>query len=255
MGALKELGYVLRAIPDALGGSDHLPRAERIRRLRGVPLHLADLAWLGTLRIGSFPEAAEGTPVLLLHGYAGHPNSHGLLRRHLQERGYATRVVDMRGFDDVQGMGDALRDWLLENVDESDPIPLVAHSLGGVIARFAMREDRVRRRIARVITLGSPHEGTRIAELVDSKKASQMERDAELTEALESQEPWSDDLPPLLCFWSRTDLLMVPPEAATAEGAESRELERVTHYGYLLRERVFEAVADALDEGTDQPSA
>lgn len=249
VGAFFELTQVIAALPEALAGADALPKAERTRRLRGVPLHLLELLGIGALRLGRFPEGGDGEPVVLLHGYAGHPKSHGLLRRYLHERGYCTYAVDMRGRDDVQGMGDALRDWILEHIDEEAPVPVVAHSLGGVIARFALRDERVRRRVSRLITLGSPHEGTRIAKLVESRKASQMERDAELREALGSQEPWNEELPPMVCFWSRTDLLMVPPEAAIAEGAEERELEGVTHYGYLLRSFVFEAVADALDAG------
>jgi len=249
MGTLHELAHVLAAVPDALSGSDDLPRAERMRRLRGVPMHIADVAALGSLRVVPCEDGGEGRRVLVLHGYGGHPRSTGLLRRHLQERGFHTESVDLRGYDRVQGMGDQLVEWIVENVDPNAPIPIVAHSLGGVIARFALREPEVRRRVAKLITLGSPHEGTHIAALVDARKASQMERDAELTETLESQEPWpADELPKLICLWSRADLMMVPPEAACADGAEHRELAGITHYGFMLRSTVFEAVADALED-------
>ena len=247
MGTWHELRHVLGAVPAAFRKSGELPDDDRLQRLRGVPLHLVELVALAALRFREFVDGGEGPRVLLLHGYAGHPRSHGLLRRHLRSEGFSPESVDMRGNESVQAMSDVLCDWLLENVDADSPIPVVAHSLGGVVARFAMRDDGVRKRIARLITLGSPHEGTRIAELVESEKANQMERDAELTAVLERQEPWGQSgLPPLLCLWSRTDLMMVPPESAIADGAESRELAGITHYGYMLRPSAWQAVADAL---------
>ena len=248
MGTLNELRHILGALPDAIRKSEDLPSKERAARLWGVPFHLVDLAALTTLRLvpDGDPSSEPGRRVLVLHGYAGHPRSHSLLRRHLRQAGYATESVDMRGEDNVQGMGDWVRDWILEHVEPDEPIAIVAHSLGGVVARFALREEGVRQRVDRLITLGSPHEGTRIAELVESEKASQMERDAELTKALEQQEPWDESLPRLTCFWSRDDLMMVPPEAAIADGAEAQELEGITHYGYMLRPRVWRAVEAAL---------
>ncbi len=249
MGAKHELRHILGAIPNAFRKSKHLPAGERARQLSGVPLHFVDLVALGALRVFPFDDGGAGPRVLLLHGYAGHPRSHGFLRRHLRDAGFATASLDLRDHGSVQAMGDALRDWLRDHVDPDDPIAVVAHSLGGVVTRFAIHAEDVRSRVRRIVTLGSPHEGTRIAEIVESEKASQMERDAELTAALEEQEPWHDDLPPLVCLWSRADLLMVPPEAAIADGAAARELPRVTHPGYMLRPRVWRAVVDALRDG------
>ena len=218
-----------------------------------MPLHLIELAALGALRLVPprwYHQVSEGEDaplVLVVHGYAGHPHSHGPLRHHLHRQGFRTASIDLRGHPHIPAMADALGDWLRQRVSPDEPIAIVAHSLGGVVTRCACRDADVRARIERMVTLGSPHEGTRIADLVDSEKASELERDAELTELLEKQEPWDpNELPRLICLWSAADLMMVPPEAAIADGAEDRELEGMTHYGYMLHPRAWRAVVEAL---------
>jgi len=252
-GAAHEIRHILKALPDAVRRSSKLPREESAARLRGVPLHLIELAALGALRLvpprwyHAVSEEEGSSRVLVVHGYAGHPHSNGPLRHHLDRQGFRTESIDLRGHDDVPAMADALGDWLQQNVTSNEPVAIVAHSLGGVVARYACRNADVRARIERMVTLGSPHEGTRIADLVDSEKASALERDAELTERLERQEPWDpNEFPRLICLWSRSDLMMVPPQAAVADGAEDRELEGMTHYGYMLHPRAWRAIVEAL---------
>jgi len=252
-GTLHEIRHILKALPDAVRRPSKLPREERAARLRGVPLHLVELAAIGALRFVpprwylDEAEHDEGARVLVLHGYAGHPYSHGPLRRHLHRHGFRTESIDLRGHEHIPAMADEVVDWLQQNATKNDPVAVVAHSLGGVVARYACKDAETRSRIERMVTLGSPHEGTPIADLVDTEKASELERDAELTDILEQQEPWGDNgLPRLICLWSPTDLVMVPPEVAVADGAEERELEGMTHYGYMLHPRAWRAVVEAL---------
>jgi len=78
----------------------------------------------------------------------------------------------------VAELGRALRD-VLDKMDESDPagfarrpIVLVAHSMGGLVVRYALRlqqnfgpraRTKVGERVLRLITLGTPHHGSPLA--------------------------------------------------------------------------------------------
>jgi pimeloyl-ACP methyl ester carboxylesterase len=49
--------------------------------------------------------------------------------------------------------------------EDTGPVVLVGHSMGGLVARYAANENRALTRIAQIITLGTPHNGTPVADL------------------------------------------------------------------------------------------
>ncbi len=57
-----------------------------------------------------------------------------------------------------------------------------------------------------------------------------------LIQRLEGQLPWAagPGFPELVSLWSRSDVVLMPPQSAEVPGAKSVEVEDYTHYTFLL---------------------
>jgi triacylglycerol esterase/lipase EstA (alpha/beta hydrolase family) len=197
--------------------------------------------------------------VVFVHGLAGHRGNLVPLQRYFAYRG-RKRSVSI-GFDDkssIEVMADQLQQALRELLEvnalpEGRAVDLVAHSMGGIICRLALLDDELAARVDRLLTIATPHEGTQLARYLDTAKTRGLRPDSELLQRLDAQVPWrpGEAWPHLVCFWSRQDLVLLPPESAIVEGAVVVERSECSHNGFLIRpgaiRRIYEAAAEALD--------
>ena len=144
---------------------------------------------------------------------------------------------------------------LVNGLSGPKTVDLVAHSMGGIVCRLAMEDEETRHRIRRFVTLGTPHSGTHAARFLATQSALALRPESSLLERLDRQLPWPG--PPLwpqtTAYWSRSDIVLLPPEAAKMEGALSPELETMTHYGYLLHPDGWRAVYETLYDRVTKP--
>jgi pimeloyl-ACP methyl ester carboxylesterase len=113
------------------------------------------------------PDAAT-TPVLLVHGLIDNRSVFTRLRHHLRRRGFR-RVLPVElplRTPTVEDGARLLADAVAAAVGEDDHVHVVAHSLGGLVARYYVQRMGGAARVATLITLATPHGGTRLAELV-----------------------------------------------------------------------------------------
>ncbi len=124
------------------------------------------------------------------------------------------------------------------------PVAIVAHSMGGLVAR-ALLARVPPGRLAAIVTLGTPHHGTRLACSLPWPCARQMCPDSpwlrDLNQAQEGRLPV-----PVTSLYSLDDNLILPPLSAVLAGARLRELRGVGHLGLLRAPRVLEAVVAEL---------
>jgi pimeloyl-ACP methyl ester carboxylesterase len=123
-------------------------------------------------------------------------------------------------------------------------VDLVAHSLGGLAARLALGAPELLGRAGTLVTLGTPHGGTHAARYADTQNTRILRPDSEFIQELARA-----GLPPgvrVVTAFSRADVFVLPSESAAPAGAEALELSPLTHYGYLLSPRSWEAVRQAL---------
>ena len=67
----------------------------------------------------------------------------------------------------VQVRADKLAELILENTSLNDEVYIVAHSMGGLDARFLLKQNSaVRDRVVALVTIGTPHEGSRVADAI-----------------------------------------------------------------------------------------
>jgi pimeloyl-ACP methyl ester carboxylesterase len=130
--------------------------------------------WLGPDRLGK--SAAGRPPLLLIHGYQCNRGFWFWLRPRLEAAGWTVATHSMEPtwteIDNYAG-GIARRiDEVLAATGAAQVI-LIGHSMGGLACRVYLRAHG-KGKVARMITLGSVHHGTRLARLGIGPNARQM---------------------------------------------------------------------------------
>jgi predicted alpha/beta hydrolase family esterase len=126
-------------------------------------------------------------------------------------------------------------------VARREPLLLVAHSMGGLVARRWLQQDAAGARcVTGLLTVGSPHGGTQVARLGPGRAAAQMRPDARWLAELDRRPPPC----PVRCLWSRIDGFVAPPASAVLAGSEAQELGGRGHFGMLRDVRLLPAIVD-----------
>jgi triacylglycerol lipase len=112
--------------------------------------------------------SAADTPVFITHGLAAWPFDSSLVP-HLEGLGYRVYQPKVSPFGPVRDRAVQLRDQIEATLNEVGAAQgiIVAHSMGGVDARWLVSPDGLNYdRIPVVVTIASPHRGTAIADTV-----------------------------------------------------------------------------------------
>jgi pimeloyl-ACP methyl ester carboxylesterase len=198
-------------------------------------------------------------PVVFVHGLGGYRSNFLPMRTWFRLVGRSrTYSIGLKGAS-LEIMAAQLRDYVAEVVTVNklgidDPIDLVGHSMGGIVARLALEEPSVARRVATLVTLSSPHGGTQAARFAGSDICRELRPGSRVLRRLESQLPWRGPAR-LVCFWSRTDPLMQPATTATVEGACNREIAGMSHLDWLLKRRAWQTIWRELEGDRRGPGA
>ncbi|GAV38627.1 esterase/lipase family protein [Streptomyces acidiscabies] len=193
-------------------------------------------------------------PVVLLHGFIDNRSVFVLLRRALAEHG--TRTLTSLNYSpltcDIRTAAELLARHI-EDVCErtgSRQVDVVGHSLGGLIARYYVQRLGGDTRVRTLVTLGTPHGGTRAVPLANAHPiVRQMRPGSPVMEELERPAPGCRTR--FVSFWSDMDQVMDPPETACVDHPDLlAENIRVTGIGHLALP-VHPAVAAGIREALD----
>jgi triacylglycerol lipase len=223
-----------------------------------VRVHLAQAPFVGLSMLVSKRRAIRALPddghrpVLLVHGFASGPGVFLPLQLYLKVHGHRRTYAVSLPNEGVEEMSAALSAAVLRvcrvnRLGKSGCVDIVAHSMGGLVARLALERPSIRRRVATLVTLGTPHGGTHAARYLAKSPARDLRPDSELLARLKRQMPWRGPPthPRLVAFWSASDVLLLPSASARAEGARNVELRGFTHLSYLLDPRGFRRVLES----------
>jgi triacylglycerol lipase len=179
---------------------------------------------------GSSPRPVDERPgpVLLVPGYGGSTASLGPLADLLTAAGRDATVVDLPGdgTGDLNAAARALGSAAQAALERSGAhsVDVVGYSAGGLIARLWAADggDGIARR---VVTLGSPHHGTTLADLAGSiapdgcpEACRQMATGSDLLRRLNVRDETPDGAT-WVSIWSDQDEMVTPPDSARLEGA------------------------------------
>ncbi len=205
-------------------------------------------------------------PVLLIPGYGG---GTGTLRPLADQLGAAGRDVTVvalpgDGTGDLTASADALDaavDAVLERTGERT-VDLVGYSAGGLVARLWVADGHAGS-VRRVVTLGSPHHGTSLADLATAfgsgecpEGCRQMATDSALLARLNSGDETPAG-PTWVSIWTTQDETVTPPDSARLDGALNLPVQSVCSsarvgHGGLPRDPLVRALVVA-ELGAGEP--
>lgn len=193
-----------------------------------------------------------GLPVLLVHGYVCNRGYWAPLSRLLAGSGIRHAALDLEPAGaDIDDFVPALHAALEELCERSGAVHavIVGHSMGGLVARAYLRRHGAAR-VARVITLGTPHHGTALSGLGFGRNARQMGRAGPLQpnawlEALAR----SEDVRRRALFtsiFSHHDNIVAPQTSAVLAGAKNIAFGGVGHVALGRERRVLACVLEEI---------
>lgn len=263
----------------SLGGAWHRARFARFDRQAGggaggggLPLAAALLAWLGetaaslrsfVLLMPWFGDTAlpsgrdpRRVPVVLVHGYFCNRAVWRPLARWLAARGHPVESVNLEPpFAPIEHYLPALETAVerLRAATGAQRIALVGHSMGGLVIR-AWIARHGHRRVAAVVTLGSPHQGTWSARFGLGRNVAQMQPGSRLlAELAASETPAVRAL--FTVILTLHDNIVMPQAAQTLAGARHRVLNGIGHMALVHAAEVRPHLAEALEQAEERDRA
>lgn len=190
-------------------------------------------------------------PVILVHGYGGSSANFMLMQWRLKWRGWSN--VYSVGYTPPHINARKLAQQVNDHVERilattgAEKAYLVCHSMGGPLTRYALKNLNLAGKVERVITLGSPHYGSRVASLFPALGAAAQMR---------YQSPFIHELVEggecpggarFFSIFSNMDNFVLPVSTAVLEQAEANiQVPYLGHCALLYSTRILDQVEACL---------
>ncbi len=190
--------------------------------------------------------------VLFAHGLMAGPGVFEPLRRHVTSHCEAvwTTVFGYPSWLRFERVAERLERFVEESIPPDRPLVLVGHSLGGLLLRWWLQERDQGRRARALLTLATPHAGSRLAERFPGPLAEALRPDGWLIESLRAGEDTLRRVPHRAAVAGLDHLVTPPRSAAQAPAREVLHLPHATHNALLFHPEVhalaLRSVEDAL---------
>jgi pimeloyl-ACP methyl ester carboxylesterase len=181
-------------------------------------------------------DQSEPGPVVLVPGYGGDVSDLDPLVAEVRRAGRVAVVFRPTGggTGDLRVQAKRLGDLVDKAIRDNDArsVDLVGYSAGGVIVRLYVRYDGGASVVRRVLTIGSPHHGTDVAQLAQDavgscpKACEQLGTNSDLLRRLDA-----GDETPAGPVWftarSTSDTIVTPTDSAELTGAVNVEVQQL----------------------------
>ncbi|HEY4540898.1 MAG TPA: alpha/beta fold hydrolase [Noviherbaspirillum sp.] len=240
-----------------------LPPECRLTPMQGLRMYLEEAraslvasSWdMPFRRFGCYPAAQRRTlPVLLIHGYGCNSGYWRPLSASLRNAGIGHCTVDLEPvFGSIENYVEAIAEAIDKACGSGGPVVLVGHSMGGLAVRAYLRKYGCGR-VAKVVTLGTPHRGTVLARFgigINTREmawhpAGPAARCSDWLRRLEqSEQACTRSL--FVSIYSHHDNIVSPQTSACLEGAENIGLHGVGHVALASDRRVQVLVMRAIE--------
>jgi triacylglycerol esterase/lipase EstA (alpha/beta hydrolase family) len=195
-------------------------------------------------------------PLLLVHGVMVNDGVWLAMRRDLGRRGLGPVYTINYGppFADIEHFAGQLKQRIdaICAATGAARVALIAHSMGGLVARAYLRRFGASR-VAALITVGTPHHGSVLAWTFIGRSLAQMRPGNRWLARLNATEGETSPTP-MLSIWSRHDSMVAPQASADIACARNVALTGVGHNALLIDCRVMNEVARAVVVAQATPS-
>jgi len=220
-------------------------------------LHAARVfGWLQPFRSHAIPDAecrqqSRQRGVVLVHGFACNRGVWQDWLERLRSLQVATVAVDLEPpWGPIDAYVDSIERAVAQIESATGLAPLiVAHSMGGLTVRRWWQTTSTAR-VHRLITLGTPHQGTRLARLGFAPNVRQMRCGNAWLDAL-SRSEGAAQVDRMTCFFSTCDNIVLPATHATLAGADNRILSGTAHVHMVSNPQPWAEALRQLSPPTD----
>lgn len=185
-------------------------------------------------------------PLLLVHGYECNRGFWRWQRARLERAGRTVATLNLEPvFASIDGYGEQIHRRIEEvcAATGAAQVVLVGHSMGGLAARAYLRAHGAAR-VARLVTLGAPHHGSRLAAIGIGINARQMECGSAWLTAL--NQPGAAPLPAdARSAFSAYDNYVMPQDSPLLAGARNVALGPVGHLAMAFSPAVTALLVEA----------
>lgn len=185
--------------------------------------------------------------IVFVHGLAANRSSFLGLRAYLRLLGYDRQVAfGYRSSGSLEKLAVRLK-RALEATVRGGRIDIVAHSMGGLIARSYVQQLGGERRVDRLITLATPHRGTHAANFVPAALVRQLLPDSRFISRLNTLPPPRTRTTSIV---AGRDLLVQPLDSARCPFGDEVAFADLGHVELLFRPQVYHTVATLLAQSS-----
>jgi len=196
------------------------------------------------------------TPVILVHGYGGNAANFLTLQWRLKLRGWANVYAVSYTPPTIDAR--KLAEQVTRHVERilaatgAEKAHLVCHSMGGPLTRYALHHLGLAGKLDRVITLGSPHAGSRIASLFPPLGAAfQMRYHSDFINELNSLDPTPGGAR-FYSIFSNFDNFVLPASSPVLGGnARNIHVPYLGHCALLYSPTVLRHIEQCLTDSPD----
>src|SRR6056297_60717 len=191
------------------------------------------------------------TPILFVHGWSSGSHAFMLLSGYLKRKGYKNLYT--MTYRPIMAGSERLARKVVDRIDEvlretgAEKVNIIAHSVGGVLTRYAIKNLDAEDRINMLISIAGPHLGTRVAALMPyGRNTLELLYESDFMEALAA-----GGLTPgrvkYVSIYSAFDNFVIPQTSAElGEGARNHKLPYHGHLRLLYSRKVNRIILEEL---------
>jgi len=188
-------------------------------------------------------------PVVLVHGLGGNRGAWWPLRLFLRLQGH--RRLYAFGYEDgtVEELAQRLKSFVEEvrQVTGVAQVDIVAHSLGGLIVRYAIQRLDMAHSVRTFVSMATPHLGTYAAQYANTPLTLAIRPDSRILCDLNRDDMKNYPIR-FVTIFSNRDVYIVPNEMMMHPHAENIFVPNVSHSQHLVSPPVFRKVAQCLQD-------
>ena len=194
------------------------------------------------------PAAEAGERVVMVHGIFQQGHSFVPLKKKLEKQGYDCLIPALKPADaraGIEGLAQQLQREIEAKWGKQASFHIVAHSMGGLVSRYYLQELGGYQHCQSLVTLATPHHGTKAAYFYPGKGALQMRPHSEFLQQLDSSSHRLKNIK-LVSYRTPLDLIILPSTSSHWEMAENHRVWALAHPLVMHTPRVQRHILDVI---------
>ena len=190
-------------------------------------------------------------PIVFIPGYTMNRGYFFLYAKGLQKRGYNVFVFSPKKiFDSISDIAMQLEYKVDEVLKETgkDKVILVGHSMGGLLARYYTQRLSGKPHVVKIITIGTPHFGTKLSPFGYGKNARDMEVNSKFLSDLNKDVDELQKNVKLLSILSKSDNLVIPYQNSILPNFEKYIVDHLGHNSLMISSEIYGKIVNELEK-------